>query len=52
MNDTAQVATAMNEMTATVQEVASHAALAASSAQHAEANPGWPKRNAAYTKDD
>jgi methyl-accepting chemotaxis protein len=35
-SETAQVATAMNEMTATVQEVANHAALAASSAQSAD----------------
>lgn len=35
-SETTQVATAMNEMTATVQEVANHAALAASSAQSAE----------------
>ncbi|KKO45009.1 chemotaxis protein [Arsukibacterium ikkense] len=34
-SETAQVATAMNQMTATVQEVANHAALAASSAQQA-----------------
>lgn len=35
-SETAQVATAMNQMTATVQEVANHAALAASSAQSAD----------------
>ncbi len=35
-SETAQVATAMNQMTATVQEVANHAALAASSAQQAD----------------
>lgn len=35
-SETALVATAMNQMTATVQEVAKHAALAASSAQQAD----------------
>lgn len=35
-SETAQVATAMNEMTATVQEVANHASLAACSAQQAD----------------